>query len=61
MVVLHRADIIVQQGQRVTRLDEEVIVDAVVLVVVDDGGKVAGEELGQENVLTLEAGSISNP
>ena len=61
VVVLHRADIIVQQGQRVTRLDEEVIVDAVVLVVVDDGGKVAGEELGQENVLTLEAGSISNP
>ena len=58
MMVLHRADVVVQQGQRVARLDEEVVVDAVVLVVVDNGGQVAGEELGQENVLTLQAGSM---
>ena len=46
-MVLHRAGIIVQQGQWVARLDEEVVVDAPVLEVVDDGGQVAGKELGE--------------
>ena len=54
MVVLHGAGIVVQQGQRVARLDEEVVVDAPVLVVVDDGGQVAGNELGEvQAVVTL--------
>ena len=47
VVVLHWAGIVVQQSQRVARLDEEVVVDAPVLEVVDDGGQVAGKELGE--------------
>ena len=53
VVVLHRACIVVQQSQRVTGLDQEVVVHASVLVVVDDSGEVAGKKLGEEYRLSL--------
>ena len=36
MVVLHRRSVVVQDGQAVAGADEEVVVNALVLVVVDD-------------------------
>ena len=37
MVALHRTCVIVKGGQRVAGLDQKVVVDATVLIVVDDG------------------------
>ncbi len=56
MMVLHWACIVVQQSQRVAGLDQEVIVHASVLVVVDDGGKVTREKLALDEVVTLGKG-----
>ena len=52
-MVLHRAHVIVQQRQGVACLDQKVIVHTSVLVVVDDGGKVAAKELHVEHVFSL--------
>ena len=55
MVILHRAGIVVQQRQRVAGLDQEVIVHASMLIVVDDGRQVTSQQLGQEQVITLSS------
>lgn len=45
-MVLHRRAVVVENGKGVARSDQIVIVDALVLVVMDDGREVAGEEGG---------------
>ena len=45
MVVLHGRLVVVAQGQRVTGVDEEVIAQTNVLKVMDDCGKVGGQQV----------------
>jgi hypothetical protein len=56
MMVLHGAHIIVQQGQGVTGLDQEVVVYSPVLVVVDDCRQIAYEKLGACERFKLKGG-----
>ena len=53
MMALHRAGIVVQQRERIACLDQEVVVHASVLVVMDDGREVTSQQLGQEQVSAL--------
>ena len=58
MVVLHGRLVVVAQSQRVTGIDEEVIAQTDVLKVMDDRGKVAGQQVHWIGVARHQAPAV---
>ncbi len=59
MVILQGGLVIVENGQGTGSLDEEVVVQASMLVVVRDGRPIGGHVLGSAHCLALQDASVA--